>query len=176
MPNFGSFLATSRSNKLPSVGVGNATTESIFNGSDSNQLQLAIEGSGVLNMRPFRVRVWGRTTGGTTTNVTIALYLGTNATFSNNTKLATTGAVACNSTSGNFFLETYMLYDTTSNKIQGYFWGFSNGVAVSPTVQSAAVTGFSDTAEGQGLTVTALFSATNAGNTAFIDGFELIPE
>jgi hypothetical protein len=171
-----SFLATARSNKLPSANLGNATAETQFLGSDNVLLVCPMEGSLVLNNRTFRLRIAGRCGSGTTSNFTVAVYFGVSTTIGSNTKIATTAATAMASASHNFLIDVTMQYDTTSNKIQGQYSGnIANGLITAAGLTNA-LTSVSDVAEGQGFTVTGLFGSTNASNSAIIDTFELIPE
>jgi hypothetical protein len=172
------FLATARSNKLPSANTGNVTAETIILGSDNLPLICPLEGSSVLNNRRFRLSISGHATSGTTSNLTIKLYLGTSATLANNgTAILSTGAMALASGSQNFFVDVLMNYDTVSQKIQGIFFGQGVNTLIALTALTATSLGsISDVAEGQGFTLTALFGSTNATNACVIDTFELIPE
>lgn len=171
-----SFIATARSNKLPSANLGNALAEAQFLGSDGLVLVCPLEGSSVLNNRPFRLRIGGRCGSGTTSNFTLKVYSGVSTTIGSNTQIATSGAIAMASLNHNFFIEVLMTLDTTSSRVEGVFSGtMANGV-IAVAALSNVLTAFSDVAEGQGFTVTGLFGSTNASNQAIIDTFELIPE
>src|SRR5216684_2439455 len=166
-----SFLATARSNKLPSAQIGNVIAETQYNGSDNLLLVCPLEGSQTLNNRRFTVRIGGTCGSNGATNLTIKVYFGISATIASNTALASTGAVAMASANHNFWLDILMQYDTISNKIQGYFIGQIAGTVVSETTLSAIPTSVSDVAEGQGFTVTALFGTTQTGNVSIVQTF-----
>lgn len=157
----GQFLTASAQN-----GVAAATT-----------LKCYTPGSNVLKSRRFVVRVGGRVTGGTTTNFTGKLYWGTSSTISSNTSLATTGAIAVNSTSGNWEIVAECGWDSTSAKIGGTFAGYVNATAVARVVLSNLPTtvDLSGESTSNGLTVTGAFSSGNASNAAYVDYFEVLP-
>jgi hypothetical protein len=182
MPNIGS----SNRALVPSAELnlgGTATTEKQFTDSTTaaTRLILYAPGSGVLDKRSFRVRAWGRCLAGTAGNLTVALYWGTSATIGSNTKVCTTGAIAMGTTpGGNWLLETQMVYDSASQRIEGLMKGFIHATALAQVINTAAATSVdlttATTSEGQGFTITGTFSAGNASNTAYVDGFELIAD
>jgi hypothetical protein len=146
--------------------------------------QCRIPGSNVLKNRQFSIRIQGRVTGGTTTNFTVKVYYGNSTTIGSNTSLATTGAIAVNSASGQFFMELICSWDATSQKIGGVFYGWVNATAVAqvvlsnlPTAVDLSTEAVLTTASGTQpvLTVTGQFSAGNAANVAFVDQFEVLP-
>lgn len=147
--------------------------------------QCRIPGSNVLKNRPFIVRVGGRVTGGGSTNFTVKVYYGNSTTISSNTSLATSGAIAVNSASGDFFLELTCSWDNTSQKIGGVFYGWVNATAVAQVILSNLPTAV-DLATEPALTtnsgtqnvlsVTGQFSSGFAANIAYVDVFEVIPE
>jgi len=162
--------------RLPSDAGGASSTAEFQFSKSSSRFILYAPGSDKLKNRPFVVRLWGRATGGTTTNLTIKLYSGISATIGSNTSIATSGAIAVNSVSGNFHLESQMIWDSTSDKYQGVFQGHVNGTAVARAINSSVTVPASDpsVAEGtNGFTATGTFSASDAGNLAILDGFEL---
>ena len=158
---------------VPSADLGNAiTTAKVFRDSANAALLLRAPGSNKLKNRAFRVRVWGRVTGGTTTNFTVDLQLGSSTTAASNTTVASSGAIAVNSTSLNWLLEETFVHDVTSGKIAGIFFGFVNATAKTPAISSNQPS-FDASLESNSFVVNGLFSATNASNAAFVDGFEL---
>src|SRR5262245_56066444 len=114
---------SARAALLPSDAIGASSTSEISFTKSSVNVTCPLEGSNINNKRPFYVRLWGRATGGTTTNLTIKLYYGSVA---SGTNIATTGAIAVNSASGNFFLEGMVIVDSTSLKLQGLLKGWVN--------------------------------------------------
>jgi len=157
---------------LPSAALGNAiTTAKVFRDSAAAALLLRAPGSNKLKNRAFRIRAWGRVTGGTTTNFTVDLQLGSSTTAASNTTLASSGAIAVNSVSLNWLLDATFVHDVTSAKIAGIFFGFINATAKTPAIATSAA--FDASLESNSFVLNGLFSATAATNEAFIDGFEL---
>jgi|SRR5271166_4136247 len=174
-----SFLATARSNKLPSNSLANPTSEAQFLGSDGNPLICPIEGSQVLqtpgNQRRFKLSIAGYGTSTGANNLVIKLYLGTSSTIANNgTAFLSSGNIAMNSTNQNWFLNVELTYDTQSKQIGGIFYGFGAAGLIDLTAITMTSTGsFSDTAEGQGITITATCAGTSSH---VVTCFELIPD
>jgi hypothetical protein len=78
--------------------------------------------------------------------------------------------------SANFDVTLVLMWDATSQKIQGRFSGQMNNSLVAAAALSNAVSSVDLTAgetSTVGLTATGLFSASNASNTAIIDVFEI---
>ena len=175
------FLATSRSNQLPSKGTGNIVAETQILGADGKLLICPIEGSLVLqtpgNARLFDLHIAGYGTSGTTSTVTLKLYLGTSTTIaSNGTAVISTTTSSFASTNQNFFVKTEFIYDSVSGLIQGCFHGLQvNTVIALTNVTATSLGSFSDSAEGQGFTLTGIFNSSNASNNLVITTFELIP-
>lgn len=120
----------------------------------------------------FKIRAYGRVTGGTTTNFTPALQFGTSITAASNTVVATGTAAAYNSASGNWFIEAEFLWDFTSKRLNGIFQAI-NGTAgtVQSPLTTTQVTAVDLSAAGQGFVISGFFSATNAGNLCYLDYF-----
>lgn len=163
---------TAAGGRLPSDAGGASSTAEFQFSKSSSRFIARMPGSDRFKERPFKVKVWGRVTGGTTTNFTVNLDHGTSATISSNTTIATSGAIAVNSESGNFLLEAICLWDDTSDKLQGSFNGWINNTAVAVTVNTEVGT-VDLVDEDDGFTVTGTFSASNASNAAILDGFEV---
>ena len=164
--------------KTPSAIVGgtaHGTTETQFLDAAGNPLKIYIPGSSTMDGKPFQVVVAGRVTGGTTVNFTLNLAHGVSATYSSNTTIATSGAVAVNSASTNFLMIVYLIWDSTSLILQGCsgdgWWG------TTPTIHTKAVTtartAVDLTVDGVGFTVTGTFSGSNANNAAYITSLSL---
>lgn len=139
----------------------------------------------VYQNKPFDLKAWGRATWGVGTN-TLAVRVMTSATQisatdGSNTLLFTSGAVNNTAaTSGSWLLEAELMWDVTSLAIKGIFWGWIENTTVSQAVTQAAVTSFPLTAaqfaaNGLSFGVDAIFSATNAGNSVTLDGFDIDP-
>lgn len=178
---------------LPSAELnlgGTSTVETLFKSATASggvaagsPLQCRLPGSNTLKNRPFVIRLAGRVTGGGTTNFTAQLYLGNTTSATTNAKLATTGAIAVNSSSGNFLLETKCMWDSTSGKIGGYFEGYVNATAVAQVINSTLPTSVDLSTEANlnvaaattnAITCTGTFSSGFAGNLAIVDVFEVL--
>lgn len=175
-----SFSATARSNKLPSNSLANPTSEAQFLGSDGNPLVCPIEGSLVLqtpgNQRRFRLSVAGYGTCTAGNSLTLKLYLGTSSTIANNGTAFISTTVAMNSTNQNWFLDIYLNFDTQSKQVGGYFIGYaglSTGVIAQTAITSTSMGSFSDSAEGQGFTITGTCAGTSSHT---VTCFEIIPD
>lgn len=174
MPAIPIASAMSSAGNFPPSAAGGASSTSEFQFADSagNALVAYIPGSNKLSNKPFRVRAWGRVTGGTTNNFTAKIYYGSTS----GTSLATTGAIAVNSVSGNWMLVLDCVWDSTSGKIQGIFKGHVNGTAVAQAILSSVTTPGStvlpSTASSTSIYFSAsgTFSGSNAGNAAYLDG------
>lgn len=107
--------------------------------------------SGSFDGRPFLLRIAGVATPASNAGNTLAikLYCGTSK---SGTNLATTGAVpqATTTTSKNFILEAQLLWDSTSQVVNGQFWfnvpgtsgtTYTTWAALSNTATSIALTG-----------------------------------
>jgi len=153
-------------------GTADGTTETAFTNAAGTSALAYIPGQSIVANKPFRIRAYGRCTGGTTTNVTIAIYLQSATTLTSGNKVATTGAIACNSASGNWSLIVDAQIDSTSKKVNGRYSGWLNATAVAAAVISNQV---SQDPTGADLPVMAssTFSASNSGNVATLDGLDI---
>jgi len=159
---------------LPSDKLGASSTSETQFTSGSSLLILPLPGSNKIANKPIRIEAWGRVKGNTTTNFTAQIYSGSSTTIGSNTSIATTGAKAVNSTSGSFRLVVEGIWDSVSNNFMGVFYGHVAGTAVAQVITSSvAVPASAPTTEGLGLTATFTFSASDAGNYAYLDGFEI---
>ncbi len=191
-----SFTASQTALPLPSAEInlgGTSTSEAQFltasamGGRASGQpLACRIPGSNTLKQRLFNIIVAGRVTGGGTTNLTLNLYLGNSTTIASNTNIATSGAIAVNSMSGNFKLICECGWDSVSTKLQGIMYGWVNATAIAQVIMTSVVTkpdlstetnlNLSTKAPDPSLTVTGTFSSGFATNVAYIDTFEVCAE
>jgi hypothetical protein len=163
--------------KVPSAilgGTADAAVETQFHDAAGTRLQLFI-GAEKVDAIPFNVRLAGRVTGGTTVNFTLNLDYGTSATYTSNTTMATSGAVAVNSASSNFFLDVWLMWDSTSLILQGCS---GNGwMGTTPTIHTKAVTTAATAIAATTVltfTATGLFSSSNASNAAYLTQFDLL--
>lgn len=136
-------------------------------------IQANTTGVGLPALR-FLLRAWGRMTGGTTTNFLPQIQSGVTVTAASNTDVTVMTTRACNTTSSNWWINADLCWDFTSKLLNGSFTGGggSAGTLNSPTIITQG-TAINYANNGLGFTVSAIFSATNAGNLAYLDGFTL---
>jgi len=89
---------------------------------------------------PFKLRINGKVTTGASCNVTVAIQQGNSTTVTSGNTIATTGALAVNTTSGNFQLECVVIWDAVGQKLQGAILPSSwvNATAVATSVLTGA--------------------------------------
>jgi hypothetical protein len=122
----------------------------------------------------FKLKAWGRMTGGTTTNFLPQIQYGVSVTAASNSDFTVMTTRACNSASSNWWIDADAIWDYTSQRLNGSFTG---GGGSAGTLNTATIctqlTSKDLSTNGLGFTVSAIFSATNAGNLAYLDGFTL---
>lgn len=154
-------------------GSADGTTETIFTKySDSTKnCSVYVPDAGKLDGKAFKVRAHGRISSGTTTNYTVALYWGTSTAVAGNTKIATSAGTACNNTNSNWELNAWLVWDSTSSKLNGRQEGQDNGTAIALAAVTGVVSGVSPATANTGyaLNVTSTFSATSTTNVAYLD-------
>lgn len=126
---------------------------------------------GIFDGRAFRIRGCFVVTGGTTTNITIKVYLNqggnTNlTTFTNDVALSSSGAIAVNSVTRPIMLDHILLWDSVSATLNGSFNIQVSNTYTAYAALTTAPTAVVGTANLQ-FFATALFSATNAGNLIY---------
>jgi hypothetical protein len=127
----------------------------------------------------FDVKAAGLFTGaGTATTFIPTLQFGNSATAGSNSAVAAMTAQTVTSVSGNWMIEAELMWDPTSTKIFGIFWGWIGNIGtiqaqtyVTPTTLTAA----NFFATGMHFSVTAAFSGANAANTATLTQFDIDP-
>ena len=124
--------------------------------------------------RAFYLRAMGSVAGGTTTNFTPKIQIGTSATAASNSDFFSGGAVGYNSSNGYYLMEVLCNADQTNSTVNGVGWGSNGptGAAISAAAATQA-TGIDVTVSGVGFVVTGLFSATGATNSCTLDSFTL---
>jgi hypothetical protein len=160
-------------------------------------------GEGVSNnidLVHIKVTAAGRATGGTTVNFTPSLLISPagstipSLTLASNTTIFSPTAMAFNSASGNWVITAELLWDPISGQINGLSSGYGGATTQTTTAVTAItpLTGYTVTApvSSQSNTtaitipaptgelvlyfgVAGLFSATNAGNVAYLDLFQV---
>src|SRR4051812_28906949 len=164
------------------VNQANPTAATVFVQKDDSTKAAAV--AVPAGAHTFYVRAKGSVTGGTTTNFTPVLQVHklagsadyvTAATAANNTTFFTGGAAAYNTASGPFVLEVLCVSDPTNKVVAGVGWGVngSAGTAVAAAaatpVTTAQIATLDPNQNTYGFSLTALFSASNAGNIAILD-------
>lgn len=150
-----------------------------------------------INNVRISIHASGRATGGGTTNFQPGIRIGS-TTFALpalaagfGTVVGATTATAFNTASGNWAIDASLLWDPNSGQINGTVAGFSgsNGtMTLTALTAITPLTGYTALSAQQNVTavpstqtgelqlffaVTGLFSATNAGNIAYLDQFEV---
>jgi len=118
--------------------------------------------------RQVVVKAGGRVTGGTTTNFTAKIYAGAAIT---GTLLASSGAIAVNSTSGTWQIEIIASLDAVLKEFGGVMYGHVNNTAVAQAALSNAAT--LDPGVEINFCASGQFSASHAGNLAYLDWLEV---
>jgi hypothetical protein len=121
------------------------------------------------------LQIGGRVTGGGTTNVTLNICYGKAAAFASNTTIATSGAVAVNSANTNFGYIVRLMWDSTSLILQGV--SGDGWMGTTPTIHTKAITTAQTAVAATTLlafTVTCTYSASFAGNAAYLTQFDLL--
>ena len=168
-----------QADNLPSADVGDATAETQFLDTQATavRMQLKLPSGGAYKNRQFVVRVGGRAIGGTAGNFTANLDFGLSATIATNTTIASTGADDLNvTTSRGWGIEATLFWDGTGNTLSGFDRSYTGDIYNATATIDAIPTSADPTDDGgYGFTVTALFSATDSSNSAFVDYFSVTP-
>jgi len=162
---------------------GTGTTEVAFTSDGTVPVFLRLPSAGQLaeangtTTSMFKVRAWGRVTGGTTTNFTVQIHYhasATSATITASREIEGSGAQAVNSESGNWWIESLLTWDTTSNKLNGVGSSMVNRSVTTAAISDNEITSIDpDADDTNGFIVAGTFSAGNASNKAVLDGFVL---
>lgn len=165
---------------LPSANLGNVTgtATGFLNAGDSKSINLQLPSVNQLKNKRLTLKAWGRVVGGTTTNFTPTLYYTVlplvSDVVANNTIIKAATAAAVDSANHSWELYGSLIWDSTSSKIQGWTTWRIAGVAITAPVVNAVVSSADPAANApQFLCIAGLFSASNAGNAAYLDGFQI---
>lgn len=171
MPSANTVMASL--NGLPSVGLGNATSETLFTGGKSGSLSIAIPANNELANRYLRFKVSGRVTPGASSTFQLRVYAGT--AIAAGSKIIDSGAISATANSYNFLIFGEAYWDASSNQIQGVFWGQANNAVIALTAFSNSIASNPNptAATSQPFVVSGLFGTSNANNNAFVDMFEV---
>lgn len=118
--------------------------------------------------RQFKIRVVGLATLAASSTLTLSLYYGSSATVANNTKVATVTTAALAAGTSNFVLESNFLWDSTSQKLNGWFWSDVNNVYTAAAANTAVT---SVTASSLYFIPSFTYAAGNAGNSVTVREF-----
>jgi hypothetical protein len=165
---------------LPSADLGNVTgtATGFLDSTGAKSINLPLPSVRQLTNKLMRLKAWGRVVGGTTANFTPTLYYTVlplvSDVVSNNTIIKAATAAAVDSANHSWHLEAVLRWDSTSSKIQGTTTWSIAGVAVTALSVNAVISSADSTANApQYLCIAGLFSASNSGNKAFLDGFQI---
>lgn len=119
----------------------------------------------------FKVSIWGKVTTKASCNLTVAIACQTSTTYASGNLIATTGAIAVNTTSKNFFLEADCIWDSVTAAINGLLKGqvANTAVAQAALTNAVAVTGVTGLNFCPAITV----SDATAGTVISITGFQI---
>lgn len=160
MPSVDTFYRAKRA-----AASGNVTAETTIKTADNvaNPALTYIPASGKLLGQGIRLACRGEIVAGASTNITIALRVGTTVA---GTLLATTGAVATGG-AGNFNFELIFegVWDAQSDSLRGRMYGHVAGSAVAEVINSTLITGYDpELSVDMPVCATAIFSVSNAAN------------
>ena len=127
-------LTASAAQLGPPITQGNVTAESAFPSVAGGSLRFTTGAPAVADGRVFRLRCAARVTGGTTTNYTLKVYWWNSVntdltTFTSDIAILSSGAIAVNSATGVILLQSDLVWDATSQKLDGAFSIFVNSRA-----------------------------------------------
>jgi len=146
--------------------LGNAAVISLNNGSlTSSNYGVGWDGA------RFAVRIWGKVTTKASCNVTVAIACQSSTTYASGNLIATTGAIAVNTASANFYLDADCVWDSVTAKIMGRLAGQVNNTAVAAAALTNAVAVSAITSLNFCPAVT--FSDATAGTQMSITGFQI---
>lgn len=165
---------------IPSLNLGNASTETTFLNSRGTAAVLPLQTDNQFTNRRFVLNAAGRVA--TTTNLTfqINIYLGTTGTTAD-TLIFTTNGLTVNAKKSNWHLDLNMFWDSDAQIINGSGFGqidnqqigaggLTNVLKLDPNLH-----GSSNSFQGvfYKFSVTGLFSGSSTGNGAFLDILEV---
>jgi hypothetical protein len=121
--------------------------------------------------KSFALHLRGFITGGTSATALFKLYLGTSATLTNNTLLAsfTVSGAAVPSTGSQFDLNAILSWDSVSGSLHGYIVGVTAGTLTAPVAITPVASGV--TLAGLSFVPSVTFGAALATNTVKVREF-----
>lgn len=178
MPNYNtiaSFPATSAS--------GNVTAETAFGVAPANTVRATVfvppgTNNGAIDGKEMLLRAAILITGGTTTNYTPSVRFHRNdqnglTTFTNDVAIAVPSAFAVNSVTRLWTIHVRMTWDVTTARLNGQFAHNIDTTFTSWATLTAGLSANVAAATSIGFSMTGIFSASNAGNTAVLKYCEL---
>lgn len=171
---------TYRATYIPSLDLGNASSETNFLNSLGQTASLILQTDNQFSNRRFVLNLAGRVATTSNLNFTVNVYLGTKGSTSD-TLIFTSGANAVNAKKSNWHLDINMFWDSDAQLINGSGYGQTDNQTVGPSnLQNAPkvdpnLHNSSNSFQGTfyKFTVTGTFSGSSAGNHAFLDVFEV---
>jgi hypothetical protein len=165
---------------IPSLNLGNASSETTFLNSRGTVAALPLQTDGQFTNKRFAINVAGRVA--TTSNLTfqVNVYLGTTGTTAD-TLIFTSSGLTVNAKKSNWHLDLNCFWDSDAQLINGSGFGqidnqqvgsggLTNVIKLDPNLH-----GSSNSFQNMfyKFTVTGLFSGSSAGNSAFLDILEV---
>lgn len=159
---------------------GTSTSATVFTSDGTNVILLPLPVSGQLggsSPQPgsrFSVRAWGRVIVAGSYNFTVFLQYGTSATASSNSDISNSGTVSLASLTTNWFIDAQLIWDGTSNRINGSAQNLIHTTLEAIATIDTAITGADpDAGTTRGFVVGCTFGTGNASNFAYLDGFQI---
>lgn len=165
---------------VPSLDLGNASSATLFKGSNGATAALNLQTDNQFTNRRFILNLAGRVATSSNLTFTINIYLGTTGTTADKLIFAS-GANTVNTKKTNWHIDLSMFWDSDAQIINGIgsgqidnnpigAAGLAGVLALDPNLHNT-----SNSFQGvfNKFTVTGTFSGSSAGNHAFIDIFEV---
>ena len=167
----------------PSLDIGNATAETLFQNKIGGALVLPLQNDGQWTNARLAVHIGGRVQTTSNLNYTLAVYFSSNtvfgvpATVAQSTKIYTTGPTIVNNKQTNWQLDLNIFWDGTSKTFCGntigqigdYILGQNTLIATPTADPNLHNSSNSFQNVFYALSFTGLFSGSSSGNHAFID-------
>lgn len=169
-----------RAPSIPSLDLGNASSESAFLDSTGVAAKLLLQTDNQFANKRFALALAGRVATNSNLAFTVNIYLGKLGTTAD-TKIFTSNANTVNNKKSNWHIDLNMFWDSDAMVINGHAEGQinnnpigSSGLANTPVIDPN-LHNTSNSFQGvyYKFTVSGLFSGSSAGNHAFLDVFEL---
>ena len=179
MPNANTFSTPELKPRELNQG-GTSTSATVFSSDGTNPIFLPLPVAGTLGgptPQPgsrFTVRAWGRVTTAGTYNFTVFLQYGTSITAASNSDISNSGTVSLASLTTNWLIEAELVWDGTSNRLNGYQRNqVHTTLEATAAIDNAQTSVDPDAGTTRGFVCGATFGTGAAGNLAYLDGFQI---